>query len=255
MIAITGASTNRNLFAPVGTMISFSSSFSPSAIGCAAASHGCRRTSRGSARCAPGSSRSPCAPRASGRPRTAAAAATIATILASVQTAGHAGPSQRLRIGEQGVEHYTAAFCCAGTRSTVSSPNIAPSAAVSGRAAASRMQPGGQLVVDGARARPPRRRPGARAPDRPRASPSRSESARFIDGDRRRGVAGLLQRSARAARSRRPHRSALRRCARARRPARRACADGAPAQGRLSSLAATSRAAPSASRRTSSALS
>jgi hypothetical protein len=32
---MTGASTNRNLLAPVGTMISFARSFRPSAIGCA----------------------------------------------------------------------------------------------------------------------------------------------------------------------------------------------------------------------------
>jgi hypothetical protein len=35
MIAMIGASTNRNLLAPVGTMISLTSSFRPSAIGCA----------------------------------------------------------------------------------------------------------------------------------------------------------------------------------------------------------------------------
>ncbi len=35
VIAMIGASTNRNLLAPVGMMISLTSSFKPSAIGCA----------------------------------------------------------------------------------------------------------------------------------------------------------------------------------------------------------------------------
>ena len=108
MIASIGASTNRNLFAPDGTMISLNSSLSTSA-------NGCSRPERPDAVGADAHLHPAdhlALPERQVGDRTGSAAATIATILASVQTAGQAGPKSCSRLARIPSRRRT--FCCDG---------------------------------------------------------------------------------------------------------------------------------------------
>ena len=144
---------------------------------------------------------------------------TISSRSSPASTAGgpHAGAEQQLRHSQSQIESMQhrahATFCCAATRSTVIAPNIAPSAAVAGCAAATRTQSAGSLSSMRRSQHRLAAALRARARCRRRASRAARTARAFIAGHRRLRRRAFSAATARGARSRRRSRSALRRCA------------------------------------------